>query len=648
MTVISGTPITVVSMEDLAAIANSKATLAGKPYFFPPPIFEADNQAELLTIHQASWGELPGGVVVQRDNKIPYRLTAANYKVAGSWTSFSGFTVVAQGALLAASPARAVGDYVYELGVGLWQLHAAPQTASGSWRPYVGWKTELQRMRDSLPHTEATGFYEPYFPSYFSGELYLRSSVIGIASAEHKDVFINWQAAGFYLDSYSDVEFHSLDPAAVITISATFIASIWKRENTNSGFHQKFSSDHRWSFPDGVGGISGRIIVIWAKPSETVAAPADPGISITDGGGLLGELLYTGTFVNQIGIGSGGFYVYAVNSENRGGGALNVETGADGFVVGLGFRPPNANPAAGIQLQNIVSGASSDGTLNFDMVVTGAGDLASDIHNQSPVYTMGLQGASRPELGAVAFFSRRLFRAPPDGATTQDAWVQIIQQRPIAHSNVDGIFIAKRWVGDGINPDATVQQSEGGDPVTNSILAKDARKPIVKGTTIYSPTVDVSRAMDYVIPRVQFRRDSESPNSVQLLQFSPTPPRGEVYPAFGMIYRIHVRRANMGGKSNLLPVTGGNLTVDVGFIRGTTFVVLHQFSIPTGVEGVTENVVWVDWTSTGLTYRCTEAVEIHANIITAHSGGLGGDVLMTYPMASFHYNDTLGVVSSIP
>jgi len=102
------------------------------------------------------------------------------------------------------------------------------------------------------------------------------------------------------------------------------------------------------------------------------------------------------------------------------------------------------------------------------------------------------------------------------------------------------------------------------------------------------------------------------------------------------IYRVFLNRIPQK-KSRVKP-EGTPISVELGCVRGGVFVSFGTFATGTPVDAM-----WPIFTNTALAYRCSERVEVAAEILTCGNGyGMWGAV--SYPLAAAHINDMMAIL----
>lgn len=631
MAVTPKTRVTLSAMTALANLANTKTSLTDKPFRFLPPITAVANETGMLNCWTANLGEAPGGIAVRSDEKKAYQLNSAAYgghKIRANWIEHP-MLVFDTFAQMNSSPGTS-GQNAFVIQAG-----AAYRWASNNRWISTSWRLELKRLRASLSALRPINLGGSGF-SYVERdeELWFEPGQYGFHSfSPHRYAFnyatSDWPS-GLPLQLFRKVSYVFPDNAAtVVTVSALIVLSSAFALNTTKSWTIRLRGS--FSMPPR---IRFRLQCLGRNSTGDQFA-----ISVSGSGAfLITRILYTS-------IDSAELYCDDVE---WGGGDADI-------VITIGSSHNTENPES-FNVQSI--GADDQIYWSFSNATA-----AQAIHGTSNVSKIDLPTGSA-EFSSIGFWFRRGVIDPPPGFETRDRWVWGIKghisARPVAGA-LNGFMSAEAIPLVGVDPDETAFDPTPDPGSDESILARYAKHnyTAVQGIRADLPIGEVykvSQLIDYKVPRVYFRRDTDNPNTVKLAMFEEPANRIRVG---ATIYQVTVKRLPDPGDEDATPqVSGPVKLVRLGCIRNGNFHELTGVIISAGTESTTFQPDWIDFTQDSLCYSAAgpERYDVQAMIVLPNPHLLGfsyrgvgvfTDMPDTIPVMAFHYNDTESLLNQI-
>jgi hypothetical protein len=593
-----GSEIKQTDWDALATLANSKAQLTGKPYRFLPLWFVCSN-AEAMLRCWAAWGSEPagnlssGGFAVRTDIKKVFRLKHSDYTQAGSWQEEAHFKAAATTIERTALTGLAVGDFVYQTDVSTWfRLNALPATAQGNWSVYTGWSGELNRMRQAMflffrgnptawHFKDGEWYSRELGPNLFTGQRF-SFPVSGNATLE---VTNPGDLARPWALRHRSIRY--VYPGAAgkkIKTVVTSAARVWGLDAAKLN-----ELTVRWKFSTTKAGkLTGTIKFFFSFGQPPFTFRLSGSMEVVTAQASAGDNF------NQT-------VTVTIGKDDYKGEVLSlICTAATSWRTGAG------NGSADFRFE-----------VESDPSVTG-----NHIHGASPVAEA--VATTGPDGEPVKGYGYDFFGNATNG--NQPGWLMTGSTSidpngaPAGYFWTDPFPIA--WVNANVGMAALAPQaSAAASSQDGSIL--------------------VSSAINYRVPRMFFKRDTDTPNTVKLRNGA------NIVPAGSTVAEVHVRRTlgvgTLVNTRNAIPVT-------IGFIRSGAFAALQTVNIPAGQEGVTIYPDWINFTQDSLCYQCAERVDIQAALV-APSPAPGFDnpgyPSTPLPLAHFHYNTTADMLSNL-
>ena len=633
MSVAPNTPILFSQLQALADLANAKLPASNASYTAwqhvepLPPFFVVQNATQMIALHQADWGERPGGIAILRDGMVARRLTGTDRTDPTAWTAFTDLRV-AQDAT--------IGPYTFTtavdgtLGVQIQGIDKGIYWAwGGYWQPLSGslnvisYPDDLDQLRDGPNRNvltritnslgfgwgsrfvAANGYYLGYTnaPAGMDGFQATRASYSGTAST-----------MPIYGYQMREIDFYSPTEAPIVDLTGTTTID---RAYDTAAANVRMMALRVDGHPVAATGLACSLAVAatGTAPFTLTTTPALAGItaSYRDLGGTVGfvDVLFTDVPLS----------------------------GEVDIVVTLTGGHSFWNPIGVV-----------GGTLTFLRRFQGASPTADD-------EAMGLNATYKLSVDHESLAPRWFIRSksspsPISGLTVPAGWPSTLwlergQPRYIAQT--PGYFLCRPWL-------ATMERFDPEFVDTFAHYSILAPGPRSRKTWTTAGAERFARGAEYILPRVYVRRSTDDPNMVPLETFRQ--PGTRRIPSGCMIYDVHVRRRAVlpsgGGTPNILPAHWDAISLRLGYMRGGAFLPLAggDLMVPENEWSVALKCEWLNMDAISLAYEADEELTIEARLarVDTYSSSLflnyssyGTRFAMTFE----HYNALEAALNSL-
>jgi hypothetical protein len=655
-----GTLIVFSQLRALAALANGKAQLPGKPFRFLPPIYFVTNEATMLNTWQANNGEYPGGYVCQTNTPgffgRAYQLIAEDYKQLASWQVDPGGMVVSNtlARLNTSSPdVGTVGLVTSDQSVYI----RRPRITGGNpvWEKYNGLKSELERLRNAIAKTFLFRGAERWEENRDLGTIAYITNLTNLSETAVSRYFGAWHIYGF-----TGWDSGSLEPEDNSTMIKNW-RYLWADDGTPT---KLLCAIEAGVFIPYLGGSGYPIEYTDLTDIRT----------FYEGNLVLQTLKVTKVgFKFRLKSKIKGRIIGRINfrySRNSGiapqftlGGDTSIITGQTAFPasnsdprVEVRIEIPNVNDGTweitmtqtsnfdSVTLLSPYLGSAQDepnrngiAHFRFEFEVTDKAP-ASGIHRSLPISSLTL-----PELNDVPpkMYCWTQVGASLNSRAPTPRWFQMGQMRVSVSGKTDGcvLFRPSMLQGQSMETKAIWDHEQRRTLHFEADRSKRFDDPALTGVL-----AQVNPALDYRLPAIYVRRSTDSPNLIKLTPL-PIYPNGGTVPEFMTVRRVRVRRVltttNGVRPAGELPA----LPVKLGCIRNGAFSSFVTLTIPANQMEAQAEASWPDFTQDSLAYECAERVYVDADVIMPNT--LTEGTAVTYPILAAHYNDTEGALTGL-
>ncbi len=628
MSVAWNTPVTFAQWQTLVDQANAKLPLPNSRFTYTrqfawPPLFVVQNATQMVELYQADWGERPGGIAVLRDGLAARRLTGTDRKDAAAWTTHPSMRVALDSTTLlgAAAPAGTPGVVIQGTSAGLYLATGtvwSRQTNLPAILPAIGRvhgvNLDTRRtIRRALgpSNTAPLGRYAIVNGEYFAfknlphGTLGFQASRFPF-SASQTPVHNVVPLVGAL---FRDLDFYTTSPAPIVDLTGTLLVD--RSYDSPNATTRKIGLriDGHPMQANGLG-FSLAVTAVGSVP-VAVTGPAGVSVDYLDQGGTVG---FARVFFNNADLA----------------GEIDIEVT---LPSGGTFRDTEGILSGALVLTRRFEGASPVSDTEA-ISATATHKLEVDHESIAPRWFVKARTAFNP-LGASSGLTVPL--GWPATCWLEAGAPQYVPATP-------GFFLARPWLPNHVNCDPIVF-----DFPSSTFVSLMAKRPRTTTTWTAGGGPRSARGAEFLLPRVFFRRTTDSPNSVPLEQFA-QPGSQRVTPGC-MIYEVHVRRKATqggGGLTPYLPAHWAEIPFLLGYMRGGAFMLLDggEASIPANQWSITLKTEWLNMDSISLAYEALESLDIQARLLDLDSspdgdyGSLGATIFE-------HFNTLEAALASI-